>query len=255
MISGHWFTGPEQAVVPTRFLTATGDTIGDTLTLAKDGRQVSLRITGEALDTSEHGMKILTDLSSLNGLDPGLQPQQFNIQLKPGTDRASYIDALNATFASIDARARPNIDTGGTVTAAAQALAALLTAMIVAVASPGVLNLVVLDTRQRVHDLGVFKALGMSPSQTVAMVLTSVAGIGLVAGVIGVPLGILTHGYVMPLMANDIGTTLPSVDIDVYPLPERVALALGGLVIALAGAVLPAGWAANTRTQNALRTE
>ena len=223
--------------------------------MAKDGRQVSLRITGEALDTSEHGMQILTDLTSLGGLGLGLQPQQFNIQLTPGTDQAAYVEALNARFASIAAQAQPNIDSGGTVTAAAQALAALLTLMIVAVAGLGVLNLVVLDTRQRVHDLGVYKALGMSPRQTISMVLTSVAGIGLIAGIIGVPLGILTHDYVMPLMGNAIGTAIPPADINVYPVQELVALALGGLVIALTGATLPAGWAAKSRPATALRAE
>lgn len=219
MISGHWFTRPGQAVVPTRFLTATGDRIGDSITLAEGGHQIRLRITGEALATDEHGMHILTALSSLHGLDPTLRPRQFNIQLAARTDRAHYITALNATFASVSAQARPNANGGGTITAAAQALAALLTAMIVAVACLGVLNLVTLDTRQRVHDLGIFKALGMSPRQTIAMVLTSVAGIGLVAGIIGVPLGILAHHYVMPLMGDAIGTAIPSADITVYSLP------------------------------------
>ena len=255
MISGRWFTGTGQAVVPTRFLTATGDQVGDTITLAKGGHQVRLLITGEALDTSEHGMQILTELASLNGLGQNLRPRQFNVRLTAGTDRASYVDALNAKLAPIAARARPNVDSGGTVTAAAQALAALLTAMIVAVACLGVLNLVVLDTRQRLHDLGVCKALGMSPRQIIVMVLTSVAGIGLVAGLIGVPLGILTHHYVMPLMGNAIGTAIPAVDINVYPPAELIALALGGLVIAGLGAALPAGWAASARPATALRAE
>jgi putative ABC transport system permease protein len=255
MISGHWFTAPGQAVVPTRFLTATGDRVGDSVVLVSNGHQVTLRITGEALDTSQHGIQILTDLTSLDGLDQSLRPQQFDIQLKPGTDRTGYLAALNASFASTGAQAQPNTDGGGTVTAAAQALAALLTLLILAVAGLGVLNLVVLDTRQRVHDLGVFKALGMSPRQTIAMVLTSVAGIGLIAGVIGVPLGVLTHGYVMPLMGNAIGTAIPSVDIDVYSAPELVALAFGGLVIAILGAAIPAGWAAKVRPATALRSE
>ncbi|WP_169317305.1 hypothetical protein [Actinacidiphila oryziradicis] len=56
-------------------------------------------------------------------------------------------------------------------------------------------------------------------------------------------------------MGNAVGTGIPSVDIAVYHLPELVALALGGLAIALAGAAFPAGWAAGTRTQSALRTE
>jgi putative ABC transport system permease protein len=70
------------------------------------------------------------------------------------------------------------------------------------VAGLGVLNTVVLQTRERVHDLGVFKAIGMTPRQTVAMVVCSVAGIGLVAGLIAIPAGIALHHYVLPVMGN-----------------------------------------------------
>lgn len=52
------------------------------------------------------------------------------------------------------------------------------------------LNTVVLQTRERAHDLGVFKALGMTPRQAIAMVVCWVAATGLVAGVIAVPAGI-----------------------------------------------------------------
>ncbi|MCW2918807.1 MAG: transporter permease, partial [Actinomycetia bacterium] len=51
------------------------------------------------------------------------------------------------------------------------------------------------------------------------------------------------------------GTKIPAADIAVYHLPVLVPLVLGGLVIATAGALLPAGWAARTRTATALRTE
>jgi putative ABC transport system permease protein len=43
--------------------------------------------------------------------------------------------------------------------------------------------------------------------------------------------------------------------ISVYPLWEIVVLALAGLVIAVAGALGPAGWAARSRTAFALRAE
>jgi putative ABC transport system permease protein len=42
---------------------------------------------------------------------------------------------------------------------------------------------------------------------------------------------------------------------NVYGAGELAALALAGLLIALAGALLPAGWAAQSRTASALRTE
>jgi putative ABC transport system permease protein len=134
-------------------------------------------------------------------------------------------------------------------------LTATLTLLLITVAGLGVLNTVVLETRERVHDLGVFKALGMSPRQTIAMVLTSVGAIGLVAGLLGVPAGIALHDWILPAMGRAAGTGIPRVDADVFHLPILVPLALGGLAIALAGALLPAGWAARTSTTRALRTE
>lgn len=132
---------------------------------------------------------------------------------------------------------------------------AMLTVMLVVVAGLGVLNTVVLDTRERVHDLGVMKALGMAPRQTVAMVVTSVAGIGALAGVVGVPLGIALHDYVIPAMGSAAGTHVPPADLHVYHPLAVVLPALSGLAIAVAGALLPASWSARTSTASSLRTE
>jgi len=123
------------------------------------------------------------------------------------------------------------------------------------VAGLGVLNTVVLQTRERVHDLGVFKAVGMTPRQTIAMVVCSVAGIGLVAGLIAIPAGIALHHYVLPAMGNAAQTAVPASVLNVYQLGELALLAVSGLVIAVAGALLPAGWAARARTASALRAE
>jgi putative ABC transport system permease protein len=76
-----------------------------------------------------------------------------------------------------------------------------------------------------------------------------------VAGVIGVPLGIALHDWILPAMGRAAGTGVPAVDLDVYHLPTLVPLLFGGLAIAIAGALLPAGWAARSRTARALRTE
>ncbi|MFJ9107499.1 hypothetical protein [Streptomyces sp. NPDC102283] len=45
------------------------------------------------------------------------------------------------------------------------ALSAILTLMLVAVAALGVLNGVLLDTRERVREIGVHKVLGMTPGR------------------------------------------------------------------------------------------
>jgi putative ABC transport system permease protein len=114
---------------------------------------------------------------------------------------------------------------------------------------------VVLDTRERVHDLGVCKAIGMSPRQTVTMVLASVVGLGVIGGIIGVPAGVALHDYVLPLMGHAAGTRLTPQIMSVYQALELVLLGLGGVAIAVLGATLPAGWAAKARTATALRTE
>jgi putative ABC transport system permease protein len=139
--------------------------------------------------------------------------------------------------------------------AAIVGLIATLTLLLAAVAGLGVLNTVVLQIRERVHDLGVFKAVGMTPRQTIGMVVCSVAGIGLVAGVIAIPAGIALQRYVLPVMGHAAQTGVPASVLDVYHPWELILLALSGLVIAAAGALAPAGWAARTRTAFALRAE
>ena len=56
-------------------------------------------------------------------------------------------------------------------------------------------------------------------------------------------------------MAAAAGAELPVSFLDVYRGGELAILALGGVVIAVAGAVLPATWAAQTRTASVLHTE
>ncbi len=95
----------------------------------------------------------------------------------------------------------------------------------------------------------------MTPRQTIAMVVSTVAGTGLVAGLIAVPAGVALHRYVLPVMGNAVQTGLPAAVLNVYRPWELALLALGGLAIAVAGALAPAGWAARTRTASALRAE
>jgi putative ABC transport system permease protein len=118
-----------------------------------------------------------------------------------------------------------------------------------------VLNTVVLQTRERVHDLGVFKAVGMTPRQLTAMVVCSAAGVGLIAGLAAVPAGVALQRYVLPVMAHAAQTGVPASVLNVYAPAGLALLALSGLVIAAAGALAPATWAARARTASALRAE
>jgi putative ABC transport system permease protein len=259
MISGHWLTGPGQAVVNTRFLDATGLDVDDTLTVSNGGHHTQLRLVGEVLDVNDDGMDVHTELASLGGLGLDAEtaaPGELLVDLDPGTDVGTYLDGLNAQIRPLGAEARVNPGGGRSeVIATMHALAVTLTLMLLVVAGLGVLNVVVLDTRARAHDLGVFKAVGMTPRQTIAMVVSAVAAIGLVAGLVGVPLGVALHHVVLPRMGAAAGTGLPPSVVAVYHGPLLALLALGGLVIGVGGALLPSIWAVRSPTQAALRTE
>lgn len=256
MVSGRWFDGPGEAVVPTAFLAATGTRVGATVTLNGLAEPVTVRIVGEVLDPRRDGMQVFTDASTLTAARPDLTETSHHIAVAPGTDVAGYVAALNEELTPLGATARADgTGAGGDMVVTLNALAGLLTLLLVAVAALGVLNGVLLDTRERVREIGVHKALGMTPRQTVLMVLTSVAVTGLAAGVLGVPLGVALHGWVLPAMGDSVGLRLPESVMSVYHGAELLTPALGGLLIAAVGALLPAGWAARARTATALRTE
>ncbi|MEU5293419.1 ABC transporter permease [Streptomyces umbrinus] len=256
MVSGRWIDKPGEAVVPTPFLAATGTRIGDTLTLNGLAEPATVRIVGEVLDPRNDGMQVFTDASTLTAAHPDLTETSHHIAVTSGTDVTAYVDALNKDLAPLGVTARAGgLAAGGDMVVTLNALSAFLTLMLVAVAALGVLNGVLLDTRERVREIGVHKALGMTPRQTIGMVITSVVVTGLVAGALGVPLGVALHGWVIPAMGDSVGLRLPRSVIAVYHWAELLPLALGGLLIATLGALLPAGWAARTRTATALRTE
>ncbi|MFI2292779.1 FtsX-like permease family protein [Streptomyces niveus] len=256
MVSGRWFDAAAEAVVPTQFLAATGTAVGDEVTLHVQGSAVTVRVVGEVLDPRMDGMLVYTDAATLTRAVPDLSATGHHIAVSPGTDVGGYVKELNSALKplGVTAQGRKAAD-GGEVILVLNALTAILTLMLVAVAGLGVLGGVVLDTVERVRDLGVYKALGMTPRQIVAMVLTSVALPGLAGGALGVPAGVALHAMVMPAMGHSAGLRLPDSVIAVHGTPELLALGLGGVLIAVLGALPPAGWAARTRTVTALRTE
>jgi putative ABC transport system permease protein len=88
------------------------------------------------------------------------------------------------------------------------------------------------------------------------MVVASVAGLGVVAGLAGVPLGLLLHSQVLVQMAQTAsGTGIPPGFVDVIAHWQLPLLALAGVAVAAAGAWLPARWAARGPVAEVLAAE
>ncbi|MEV0908325.1 ABC transporter permease [Streptomyces hokutonensis] len=256
MVGGRWFSGAGEAVVPSTILTATGTKVGDSITITLRGRPVVVRIVGEVFDTGNDGRRVFTDAATLRTAAPGLKSTTEYVDLKPGADTDAYVTALNAELKPLGVGATSAKYANGSDTATVlDSLTALLTVLLVCVAGLGVLGGVVLDTHERVHDLGIHKALGMTPRQTVTMVVASVVLPGLAGGALGVPLGLAVHHAVIPAMGRAAGLRLPDFVVDVYGAGDLVLLGLAGVAVAVLGCLLPAGWAARIRTATALRAE
>ena len=252
LISGRWFSGPDQVVVNTAYLTQTGLAVGDDTTLTAGGsRSVTARIVGQVFNPG-NSPTLGADSQTFSrlGISPGIN--EYLVGLRPGVSIDSYVAAINTKLGSKYVATGPE---GGQFYLIADSLIALLTLMMAVVAGLGVLNTVLLGTRERVHDLGVFKAMGMTPRQTIAMVMCWAVAPAVAAAVIAVPVGMVLRSATASAMARAAYTALPASFATVYRPAEIVLLGLSGLVIAAAGALLPAGWAARARTAAALRAE
>ena len=250
-VSGDLYSGPDQVDVNTLFLTDTRTKVGSTYTLASGGRHLTVTIAGEVFQPGNQPDMFLS-AATLHEVDPAAGPSQYGVALKPGTDAQAYANMVSAALGSSLA---VTVNTGGTHLTAVITLVTMLTIVIIVVAGLGVLNTVALQIRERTHAIGVFKAVGMVPLQTLVMIICSVAVTGLLTGVVAVPAGVALHHGLVPVMASAANSGIPPSLLSVYQPWEFLLLALAGLLIAVAGALGPASWAARTRTAFALRAE
>ncbi|HEU4422465.1 MAG TPA: ABC transporter permease, partial [Pilimelia sp.] len=254
LISGHWYHGPAEAVAGSRMLRLTGTKVGDHITIGTGLRQRRIHIVGEVFRLG--GATIIMDAAGLAGLLERAAPNRFEVALTGGTDPHAYVQALSAAVGSMAVLPQVTADTEGNDTIRIMlGLITTLSLLLAGVAALGVFNTAVLNTRERVHEIGVLKSIGMTPRQVGVMVVTSMVTIGLVGGALAVPLGWALHRWILPVMGNAAGTGIPDSIMAVYGPAELIGLGAAGVALAVLGALVPAGWAGRTRAAAALRAE
>jgi putative ABC transport system permease protein len=253
IIAGHWYDSPGEVDVNTAFLNLSGLRVGDTATVNTGSGMVTVRIAGEVFHPSSNP-QIYASTQTLPGFGTLANLGQYDVGLRPGTNVNAYISGVNDALGQRSpwAATPPG---GGQFYSIASALIGMLALMVAIAAGLGVLNTVLMSTRERVHDLGVFKALGMRPAQLLTMVVCSIAGPAVLAAVIAAPAAVLLNDATVRAMASTAHTGIPASFLQVFP-PSRLAvLSLAAIVLAAAGALLPASWAARARPAVALRAE
>ncbi|KJK47699.1 ABC transporter permease [Streptomyces sp. NRRL F-4428] len=229
------------------FLTQRGLQLGDRVTLVLEGRQVTATVVGVLVDGNARALD--ATWQTLAQLSPDARAVEYEVRLAPGTDAQAYAAAAEAADPGLRATVP---DTGNAGTTTVVAFSSVFTVLLSVVAALGVLNTVLLGTRERRRDLGMLKSIGMTPRQVVAMTVTSVAGIGAVGGLLGIPLGMFAHR----LVVDNVGVVaFPDSMKNIWDVPQLSILLLAGVAIAVMGALVPARSAARMTIAAALHTE
>jgi putative ABC transport system permease protein len=251
LVKGHWPNGAAQVAVNGQVLKARGLHVGDQITLQLAGRRARAQIVGDFM--AEGNIELAGDRRTLALLDPGARADGYLVRVTPGTNTQIYSAKVRAGDPSLDAFPAPGSNSGGARLVDGAAL--LFTLMLGTVAALGVFNTVVLNTRERRRDLGMLKSIGMTPRQLIGMLLTSMGVIGALGGLLGVPLGIAAHQFVVPAMVHSGQLEVPDFLLNVFDVQLIVALCIAGIAIAVIGALIPARSAAWSPIAEVLRSE
>ncbi|MEU6666900.1 FtsX-like permease family protein [Streptomyces sp. NPDC046727] len=246
---GRWMRRTGEVVTGAPFLRRNGVRLGDRLRLRKDGREQEVTVVGETLDTDDR--LIIGDWPTVTALMPQVKPIAYHVRLRAGTDQEAYARAVRAADPGLSVQLSGSNSVTGTIVGSATGL----TLMLSLVAALGVFNTAVLNTHDRRRDLGMLKSIGMTPRQVTVMTVTSMAMLGALGSVLGIPLGIAAYEVVMPRMAAGVDITLPSYMTDVWHAPLLALLALAGVLIAVMGALVPARRAARLTVAEVLHNE
>ncbi|MFG2849080.1 FtsX-like permease family protein [Streptomyces mirabilis] len=248
---GRWMRGPGEVVVSGRFLSKYGMRLGDSFVLgAAGGRRERVALVGEVMSGPADWMR--ADWATLTALAPGAQADQYWVRLTPGADVGTYVKAVRAADPGLYPDAKTSVNAGAVTVISS---ASVLTLMLTVVAAMGVFNTVVLSARERRRDLGMLKSIGMTPRQVTVMMVVSMAGLGLLGGLLGLPLGVAAYRVVVRMTESSAHLAFPDRMLDVWHPGSMALQALAGVAIAALGAVIPARAAARQTIARVLHTE
>jgi putative ABC transport system permease protein len=178
----------------------------------------------------------------------------YEITLRSGIAPATFIQSLEAqTDERIGARVYTlNVPPG---VAQGVSLMGYVGVALLLIAGVGMLNAMLLATRERYRELATLKAIGLTPGQMLRSVTDGALALGVLTLMIGIPLGLLLSTVGLSELIQQLSKgTLPTIQIGVNWLGIGLLIP-ATLAIAALGAYLPARWAARVSVGEVLRYE
>jgi hypothetical protein len=261
VVEGREPVRPGEAALGAATMRLLGKGIGDTVLVTGADAPQRLRVVGRVVvsmgDASPAvgpGTGVVAHVDLWSRLDPSRGPAAaapgwFFVRLDPASDRDRAIDQLQRDFP--DTVVLPLAQPDLTNLERVGYLPGLLAGLVALLALGTVAHALVTSVRRRRRDLAILKTLGFGRGQVSQTVAWQATAFALLAGLIGVPLGVAAGRWAWRLVAGQLGV----VSGPVVPELPVLAIAAGALVVANLVAAGPGRAAARTRPAVALRSE
>jgi putative ABC transport system permease protein len=248
LAAGHLVRDEDEAVAGQGALNLMHAKVGEWVRVMAGGTPHILHIVGRDIEPDHNGEMLSVDLGTLAGPDGTPKAQYYALVLRPGANPAAVrSDLLAASHGRLDVRPVAN--------PAAQ----LGIVRVVVVGLVGVLTLIGLaelvtatasGLRDHIRDLGVLRAMGLTPRQVTAIIVTSTALLTTVAVLAGTGFGVLLSNRLINMegQASGVGAGIARM-----PAPQTLLMA-GAVAVAVAAcvSVVPATRATRARITTAL---
>lgn len=247
------FNGEAAVIVSEPFAYHRNLTRGDTLRLRTDRGPIDFSIAGVFTDYSSDRGRVTLSRAVYQRYWDDRSVDALGLYLGPGTDLETVAEAVRAGSQQLMVYSNRSLrETSLATFDRTFAITAVLRLLAVVVAFVGILNALMAMQIERSRELAVLRAQGLTPRQLWVLVSGETGLIGLMAGLLALPLGIV-QALVLILVINrrSFGWTMQTV-ISAEVLLQALLLALAAALLA---GLYPAWRMARTSPALALREE
>jgi putative ABC transport system permease protein len=201
VVQGRMFDAPNEAVAGQGFLDLMHIQVGAWISKTIDGVPVILHIVGRTIEPDNNGDVVDFGLDALN--HAGSAPPQlvYHLVLKPGvTAEAARAGLIAESHDRLDVQVVANPASGLRVL---QLVIAVSVVILAVIALANLLTATVVGMRDHRHEVGVLAAMGLTPRQVVATLVTNT----MILTLLGVTSGIVAGLLIAPRLINMQGAT------------------------------------------------
>lgn len=227
----------DEAMAGYGWLQRFGRRIGDRVTVEIGGQPLSLRVVGAYTEMEDSGEILRIPMAALQRVAPDATADQFYVTAKHGTGPKALAGTLQARLRGV-ALVTPNQISPDAEIDAFWLAFELVTGLVLLVALSNLGTTLLLAVRERVRDTGLLRSVGFTPRQALTVTAIAAGILGLVALLIGIPVGWAAYRALITSVGegSGVGPTFgidPSLLVVTAFVPVGIAVAVGlGVAVA-----------------------